>query len=88
MTHMEDAMNKTICALSNGFNVISKTAKLRKCPKDHLEPFKRRDVVITCDTDQPGQNYAARFAEDPNFKINPSPGKKRTGPPTMADGEE
>jgi len=53
----------TMCALSNGFNAITQTAKLKKWPKGHLEIFKGRDVVIAYDADQPGQTYA-RFAAD------------------------
>ena len=53
----------TICALSHGFNAITQTSKLIKWPKEHLVPFKGRDVVIAYDADKPGQNYARAAAE-------------------------
>jgi putative DNA primase/helicase len=53
----------SICALSHGFNAITQTSKLINWPKDHLAPFKGRDVVIAYDADQPGQKYARAAAE-------------------------
>lgn len=53
----------TICALSHGFNAITQTSKLIQWPKDHLAPFKGRDVVIAYDADAPGQKYARAAAE-------------------------
>lgn len=53
----------TICALSHGFNAITQTSKLINWPKDHLAPFKGRDVVIAYDADVPGQKYARAAAE-------------------------
>lgn len=53
----------TICALSNGFNAITQTSKLINWPKEHLAPFKSRDVVIAYDADVPGQKYARAAAE-------------------------
>lgn len=52
----------TICALSHGFNAITQTSKLIKWPKEHLAPFKGRDVVIAYDADEPGQKYARAAA--------------------------
>lgn len=52
----------TICADSHGFNAITQTSKLIKWPKEHLEPFKGRDVVIAYDADEPGQKYARAAA--------------------------
>jgi len=51
----------TACALSHGFNAITQTSKLKNWPKEHLAPFKGRDVVIAYDADEAGQKYA-RFA--------------------------
>lgn len=48
----------TICALSNGFNAITQTSKLKNWPEAHLAPFKGRDVFVAYDADQPGQKYA------------------------------
>jgi putative DNA primase/helicase len=53
----------TICALSHCFNAITQTSKLKNWPKEHLAPFKNRDVVIAYDADGAGQKYA-RFAAD------------------------
>ena len=53
----------TICALSHGFNAITQTSKLINWPKEHLSPFKDRDVVIAYDADQPGQKYARAAAQ-------------------------
>jgi len=51
----------TICALSNGFNAITQTSKLKSWPDRHLAPFKSRDAIIAYDQDEPGQKYA-RYA--------------------------
>lgn len=53
----------TICALSHGFNAITQTSKLIKWPKEHLAPFKGRDVIVAYDADAPGQKYARAAAE-------------------------
>jgi len=53
----------TICALSHGFNAITQTSKLIKWSKEHLAPFKGRDVIIAYDADEPGQKYARAAAE-------------------------
>ena len=53
----------TICALSHGFNAITQTSKLINWPKEHLAPFKNRDVVIAYDADVPGQKYARAAAQ-------------------------
>jgi putative DNA primase/helicase len=47
----------TICALSNGLNAITQTIKTKSWSKEHLDPFKGRDVVIAYDADQAGQNF-------------------------------
>jgi len=36
----------TLCALSHGFNAITQTTKPRKWRREHLGPFRDRDVVI------------------------------------------
>jgi len=48
----------TLCALSYGFNAITQTSKTSRWPKEHLEPFRGREVVICYDADQPGQDHA------------------------------
>jgi len=53
----------TICALTQGFNAITQTSKLKNWPKEHLVQFKNRDVIIAYDADEPGQKYA-RYAAD------------------------
>ena len=60
---MCEGESDTICALSHGFNAITQTSKLIKWPKEHLAPFKGRDVVIAYDADLPGQKYARAAAE-------------------------
>ena len=53
----------TLCAISNGFNAITQTSKLKKWPKEQKAVFKDRDVVIAYDADQPGEKYAGFAAE-------------------------
>ena len=48
----------TICAISNGFNAITQTSKLKNWPPAHAQHFAGREVVIAYDADQPGQEYA------------------------------
>lgn len=48
----------TLCALSQGFNAVTQTAKTRVWTDEHLTPFKDRDVVIAYDADQVGQRQA------------------------------
>ena len=48
----------TICAISNGFNAITQTSKLKNWPPAHAQQFAGLDVVIAYDADQPGQEYA------------------------------
>lgn len=60
---LTEGESDTICALSHGFNAITQTSKLIKWPKEHLAPFKGRDVVIAYDADEPGQKYARAAAE-------------------------
>jgi putative DNA primase/helicase len=52
----------TLCALSQGFNAITQTGKLKNWSKEHLSPFKGREVIIAYDADEPGQKYAAYAA--------------------------
>ena len=52
----------TVCALSQGLNAITQTSKTSRWPKEHLAPFKDRDVVITYDADQAGQQHAKNAA--------------------------
>ena len=52
-----------IAALSHHFNGITQTSKLKNWPKEHLAPFKDRDVIICYDVDQAGQKYAAYAAQ-------------------------
>ena len=54
----------TICALSHGFNAITQTSKMKNWRKNHLEPFRGRDVVIAYDADQAGRKYASFAAEN------------------------
>ena len=59
----------TICAISNGFNAITQTAKPKKWSRKHLQVFKGRDVVIAFDADQPGQMYANEYAGPEIYKV-------------------
>jgi len=54
----------TICALSQGFNGITQTSKLKIWKSDHLKPFTGRDVVIAYDADEAGQKYAVFAAQN------------------------
>lgn len=54
----------TNCALSQAFNGITQTSKLKIWKADHLKPFKGRDVVIAYDADQAGQTYAVFAAQN------------------------
>ncbi|MEN6619999.1 MAG: phage/plasmid primase, P4 family [Smithella sp.] len=60
---LTEGESDTICALSHGFNAITQTSKLINWPKEHLAPFKDRDVIIAYDADAPGQKYARAAAE-------------------------
>lgn len=53
----------TICALSKGLNAITQTSKTKSWSKEHLDPFKCRDVVIAYDADQAGQNFMVMAAK-------------------------
>lgn len=57
-----------ICAISNGFNAITQTSKLKYWPADQAKWFADRDVVIAYDADQPGQKYA-KYAADCMVKV-------------------
>lgn len=54
----------TICALSQGFNGITQTSKLKNWKSSHLRPFKGRDVVIAYDADRAGLTYAGSAAQN------------------------
>lgn len=48
----------TVCAISNGFNAITQTSKLKNWPAAQAAVFAGRDVVIAYDADEPGREYA------------------------------
>lgn len=48
----------TICAISQGFDAITQTSKLKNWPPAHAQHFAGREVIIAYDADQPGQEYA------------------------------
>jgi len=60
---LTEGESDTICALSQGFNAITQTSKLKKWPPEHLAPFTGRDVIVAYDADEAGQKYA-RFAAE------------------------
>lgn len=47
-----------VCAISNGFNAITQTSKLKNWPPAQAAIFAGRDVIIAYDADEPGQEYA------------------------------
>ena len=53
----------TICALSNGFNAITQTSKTKNWSREHLDPFRGRDVIIAYDADNAGRVYTDFAAE-------------------------
>ena len=48
----------TVCAVSQGFTAITQTSKTKTWSKEHLEPFKGREVIVCYDADCAGQQYA------------------------------
>lgn len=48
----------TICAISQGFTAITQTSKTKTWSKEHLDPFKGREVILCYDADAAGQQYA------------------------------